>query len=202
MPDDKRKGDYMTTYTGVKFWPLDPRVQEIRLEDIAHALSRICRFNGHVRSHYSVAQHAVLVSHLVPKYLALEALHHDDAEAYLADLVRPVKRHIPKYMQYERELEQVISDRFRLSFPLHSVIHDIDTRIVADEAEALFLHVPSWTKDYQKIGVRIRPVPAFIAKRLYLHRHRELNDRRYERCSCYERSLTAWFWRLVTRFIL
>lgn len=196
MQDDKRKGDYMTTYTGVKFWPLDPRAEEVNLEDIAHALSRICRFNGHVRSHYSVAQHAFIVSHLVPKYFALEALHHDDAEAYLADLVRPVKKHIPKYMQYERELEKVIAKRFHLGFPLPVVIHDIDTRIVADEAEALFPHVPPWTKEYQKIGVRIRPVPAFIAKRLYLHRHWELID------WYYAQSTTALFWRLVTKFIL
>lgn len=196
MPGDKRKGDYMTTYTGQKFWPLDPRAEEVHLEDIAHALSRICRFNGHIRSHYSVAQHAVIVSHLVPKSLAFEALHHDDAEAYLADLVRPVKKHIHQYMEYESELEEVIAERLGLIYTTASFIHDIDTRIVADEAEALFLHVPSWTKDYQKIGVRIRPVPAFIAKRLYLHRHRELTD------PYYARSMIAVFWRLVTRFIL
>lgn len=196
MPGDKRKGDYMTTYTGQKFWPLDPRAEEVHLEDIAHALSRICRFNGHVRSHYSVAQHAVIVSHLVPQYLAFEALHHDDAEAYLADLVRPVKKHIRQYIKHERALEKVISKRFRFKYPLPAVIHDIDTRIVADEAESLFISEPSWTKEFNKIGLRIRPIPAFIAKRLYLHRHWELIDSRYAT------STTAQFWRVLTSLIL
>lgn len=186
----------MHTYTGIDFWPLDPRADEIVLEDIAHALSRICRFNGHSQVHYSVAQHAVIVSHLVPWVFAFEGLHHDDAEAYLSDLVRPVKKNIPQYKEIERGLEDCIAERFQLMYPFPESVHDIDSRIVADEASALFQRVPPWTNAYRKLGVRIRPVPAFIAKQLYLHRHKELTDMRYER------SLRAMFWRLVTRFVL
>jgi len=191
-----RRGDFMHTYSGIDFWPLDARACEVELEDIAHSLSRICRFNGHCGPHYSVAQHAFIVSHLVPDVFAYEALHHDDAEAYLADLVRPVKKNIAEYKVIERALERVIAERFCLLYPFPDAVKEIDGRIVADEAAALFKNVPPWTQVYEKTGARIVPVPAFVAKRLFLHRHKELTD------LWYAHSLRAKFWRFVAWFIL
>ena len=66
-----RKGDWMQTYTGRQFWPIDPRANEVHIEDIAHALSMMCRYNGHCRTFYSVAEHSVLVSQHVPPEHAL-----------------------------------------------------------------------------------------------------------------------------------
>ena len=57
-----RYGDFIQTYSGIEFYPLDPRIEEVKLLDIAHALSNICRFTGHCNEFYSVAQHSVLVS--------------------------------------------------------------------------------------------------------------------------------------------
>lgn len=87
----KRIGQWTQTFSGRMFWPLDPRPEEVAIEDIAHALSMICRYNGHSRFFYSVAQHSVLVSHHVPAEHALWGLMHDAHEAYVGDMVRPLK---------------------------------------------------------------------------------------------------------------
>lgn len=70
----------------------NPRPEDITIEDIAYSLARILRFNGHLKHQISVARHSCLVADLVPEYLALPALLHDAHEAYLGDIVRPVKR--------------------------------------------------------------------------------------------------------------
>lgn len=88
----ERKGDWMQTYTGRKFWPLNPRAEEVYIEDIAHSLALSCRFNGHCKVFYSIAQHSVLVSQIVKPTQQLIALLHDSAEAYLGDIIRPIKR--------------------------------------------------------------------------------------------------------------
>ena len=87
-----RKGDWIQTFTGRAFYVLDPRPEDVDIEDIAHALSMQCRFAGHCREFYSVAQHSVTASWLVPPEDALWGLLHDAAEAYVVDLPRPIKR--------------------------------------------------------------------------------------------------------------
>src|SRR5579862_5085028 len=87
---------WIQTYTGRKFWPLDPRSWDVCLEDVAHALAVKCRYGGHCRGFYSVAQHSVLVSQLLAEWKAdiwtvRWGLLHDANEAYSADVVRPIK---------------------------------------------------------------------------------------------------------------
>lgn len=81
----------ITTHTGVHFDPLHPDPNLIRIEDIAHALGNICRYGGHADHFYSVAQHSVLMARHVPDHLRAAALLHDAAEAYVGDMVRPLK---------------------------------------------------------------------------------------------------------------
>lgn len=91
----ERAGPWMRLQGGRRFYPLDPRAEDVHMEDIAHALSLICRFGGHCPRHYSVAEHSILVSLLVERTnpeLALAGLLHDAAEAYIGDMVRPLKR--------------------------------------------------------------------------------------------------------------
>src|SRR5205085_1920126 len=79
--------------TGTRFWPEDPSPRDVDIRDIAHGLARINRFNGRIKyDHYSVAQHSVLVSRLLPPPYKLFGLLHDAGEAYLGDLITPVKR--------------------------------------------------------------------------------------------------------------
>ena len=91
----ERIGDWIQTYTGRQFWPLDPRVDEIHIEDIAHSLSMRCCYGGHLTDFYSVAEHSVLVSLHVPQEFALWGLLHDAAEA--------PHRHLPPVLLRRRE---------------------------------------------------------------------------------------------------
>lgn len=104
----ERKGDWMQTRYGRQYWPLDPQPGDVAVEDIAAHLSKICRYNGACKRFYSVAEHSVIVSRLVPAELALSALFHDAAEAYCQDIVRPVKRHLAGYGEIEQANEVAI----------------------------------------------------------------------------------------------
>lgn len=92
---------WIRTFTGKKFWPLEPNACDVSLVDIAHALSLICRYTGHVKQFYSVAEHCVRVSWACDPDDALWGLLHDAAEAYVCDLARPVK-HQPELEAYRR----------------------------------------------------------------------------------------------------
>lgn len=109
-----RRGDWFQTYTGQKFWPLDPDAMSVSIEDIAHALSLICRYGGHCREFYCVAQHSVIVRSLVSGKFARPALLHDAAEAYIGDMVRPLKRQ-PEMLAY-RDAEDLILSAIRVRF--------------------------------------------------------------------------------------
>src|SRR5271165_5200280 len=101
------KDRYLSTYTGKKFFPYDPRPEQICIEDIAHGLSMLCRFVGQCRFFSSVAEHSIAVARLLPANLKLFGLLHDASEAYLADLPRPVKAGLPEYKAIEANVERV-----------------------------------------------------------------------------------------------
>jgi uncharacterized protein len=119
----------------------DPAVVDIA--DIAIALSRICRFGGHLRSdieHYSVAQHSLLVSEIVPSHLRFPALLHDAAEAYLGDVVRPLKLLLPDYVVIEKAWELAIGEHFGLGSQLSDMdpaIKDADDTVLNTERRDL-----------------------------------------------------------------
>jgi len=107
--------------------PFNPDPELIGLVDIAHSLSNICRWNGHTMRFYSVAEHCIFVSGLVEsREDKLAALLHDASEAYIADLVRPVKYRMEKYLDLEFELMLVISRKFGFQYPLSVVVKDAD----------------------------------------------------------------------------
>jgi hypothetical protein len=126
---------YFRTFTGKWVHIRDPHPDEIDIEDIAHALSHLCRFFGHTDGFYSVAQHSVLVSQQVPPRDALWGLLHDGAEAYLGDLSRPLKR-APE-MQWYRALEErflgCFARKFGLSPELPESVLRADDLLLATE---------------------------------------------------------------------
>lgn len=156
---DERTGDFMQTYSGRKFWPLDPRADEVHIEDIAHSLSLQCRYAGHCTRFYSVAEHSTLIARwLLAKYGALTAMHgllHDATEAYLVDMPRPVKRDMPWYKALEeRVYRQAIAPRFGLSATLPAAVHEADNRIIADEL--VLLRPMDWHARHDNpLGVKV-----------------------------------------------
>jgi 5'-deoxynucleotidase YfbR-like HD superfamily hydrolase len=109
---------YISTRNGRRFYPLAPRAEDVDIEDIAHGLAHQCRFNGQTASFYSVAQHSLMVAEIVPRRLRLAALLHDAAEAYLGDMVTPLKAMFPEFAAMEARILTVIGRRFGLSLDL------------------------------------------------------------------------------------
>jgi hypothetical protein len=128
---------WLQTYTGRRFFPLEPNPSDIDIEDIAHALSMQCRFSGHCHRFYSVAEHCFWVSSALPAEYAAWGLLHDAAEAYLVDLARPVKREMASYRIAEANLMRAICSRFGLT-PVEPVaVKRADEMLLAAEARVL-----------------------------------------------------------------
>ena len=148
---------YITTVSGIHFYPLNPNPKDIDIEDIAHALSLICRANGHFKYFYSVAQHCIACAEeAVERGLSMEVilgcLLHDASEAYLCDVTRPVKKHIPQYLRAEEKLQEVIWKRFigrQLTDVEQKQIFEIDDHILSQEFHLLMPE--DLNEDYRKL---------------------------------------------------
>lgn len=111
--------DFMCTFSGLRVNPLNLRNEDIAIEDIAHALSLLCRGSGHLKYFYSVGQHSVNCAKEAQARnwsdtLALTCLLHDASEAYISDIIRPVKKHLANYMQIEDQILAAIFRKFGL----------------------------------------------------------------------------------------
>jgi hypothetical protein len=112
--------DFIITFSKQKFSPLKAKAEDIDIIDIAHALSLMCRANGHIKSFYSVAQHCLNCSREaeargLSEEIQLACLLHDASEAYISDITRPVKRSLPQYLEFEEVLQNQIFDKFCLA---------------------------------------------------------------------------------------
>jgi 5'-deoxynucleotidase YfbR-like HD superfamily hydrolase len=147
------------------------------IEDIAHGLSNAARYNGHTRQFYSVAQHSVLVSHVVPPPFAFAGLLHDAAEAYLSDVAKPLKLLLPDYNEAEERVETVLLRRFGLPARLPPHIKEADVRLLVTEQRDLMPPgTDRWALEQgiRPLEHRIEPLPPEQARRQFLDRFREL----------------------------
>ena len=159
-----------------------PEASHIDIETIAHALSNICRFTGHTDRFYSVAQHSILVSHLVPPEHALAGLLHDAHEAYCGDVAAPLKQLLPDYQAIEARIEAAVRAYFGLPATLPAAVKHADLcALVTERRDLMPHHDDVWVFD-SNVGVvqpcnnRIIPAQAYIARCLFLDRYRELTD--------------------------
>lgn len=133
-----RFGHYQYTAHGRIFFSCDPRADEVHIDDIATHLSRICRFGGATKRFLSVAEHCWICSHIVPEEVALEALLHDASEAYIGDVIRPMK-YLPVYgdiyLKVERGIETAVAARFGLKYPWNIDVRKADEVVVGAEIE-------------------------------------------------------------------
>lgn len=130
---------WLQTFTGKKFDFLNTHESMVDLTDIAHALSTQCRFGGHSKKFYSIAEHSVLVSELLPESLKVAGLMHDAAEAYVGDLVRPLK-YLPEikpvFKKIENNIQRVIHRKFNI------IVNPADEKLIK-EADNMVLRIES-----------------------------------------------------------
>lgn len=170
------KGPTILLSTGRYFSYEQPSA--LTVEEVAHSLSKLCRFTGHCRPFYSVAQHAVLVSRLVPSQWAWEALHHDDAEAVMGDMNSPLKRLLPEYKAIEKRCEKAILGGFGIdSENMPPDVKHADLMALRTEQRDLMAPREVWTDllGIEPAAARVFPVPPTIAEQMFLDRHWELS---------------------------
>lgn len=177
-------GGAIQTVSGRWVDPLDPDPESIDLGDIAQALSNQCRFGGHARVFYSVAQHSVLVADVCAQRGAapeevLAALMHDASEAYLVDLPHPLKHRSPlgePYKLAEERLEEAIRARFGLQ-PFDGAMKSVDRSLLATERQVFTAAEDPWPEleGYEPLQLEIEPWGPERARREFLDRFQQLD---------------------------
>lgn len=173
---------WMEMVHGTAFTFENPKPEMINIDEIAHSLSRICRYNGHTKRHYSVAEHCILMADWVAdQYWAsprdvLTALHHDDAECVIGDLIRPVKHKMQDFKKLENVIDQAMAAKFNTIWPFPEWLHDIDGRIIKDErASVMNQSRNEWgTDELDVLGVKFKHItgrfPVLMCD-MFLRRH-------------------------------
>lgn len=129
------KTPYIVTYTGWEVDLANPKPDDVHIVDIATALSRICRYTGHLDYHYSVAQHSVYVSEMTG---TLEGLMHDAHEAYVGDVSSPLKKLLPDYAKIEEKHRANIAQVYDLPLEMSRECHEADMQMLANESLTFF----------------------------------------------------------------
>ena len=167
----ERKGDWFQTFTGRVFWPMDPEPEDVYIEDIAQGLSLQCRFNGQVRVFYSVAQHSIIVMENLPRELQPFGLMHDAGEAYIGDMIRPLKISMPEFKAVEKLVDQAIAIKYGLVWDedIEHVVKGADNIALMTERRDLLAPPPvPWTKRAEPMKAKIKPWTAHDARDRFL----------------------------------
>lgn len=183
-PPDERssesgRGPWFLSSKGRQLYPFDLRPVDVDIEEIAHSLSNLCRFNGHCQEFYSVAQHSVLVAMNLPVELMFVGLMHDATEAYCGDVIRPIKRYVPGFQELEDRIWQAVAARFTLPADLPKLVKEADNRALQTERRDLLVeHHWPWMHDQleddsvEPYPQKIRPVTPGAAERMFLEMFR------------------------------
>lgn len=151
---------YVSTFLGNRFYLTCPHIDDVAIEDIAHGLAYQCRFNGQTNAFYSVAQHSLMVMDLVPPDHRFAALLHDAAEAYLGDMVKPLKNLFPEFSVIEARVMAIIGEKFGLDLThLALSIKQADLVALATEKRDL---MPHSTEPWSYLA-EVEPLPHAIA---------------------------------------
>jgi len=189
--DEAPRGQWAQTASGRMFYPLDPRPEEIFIEDIADGLARLCRYGGQIRrdvEHYSVAEHSVCLARYFAargeRALARWALLHDAGELF-GEMIRPIKSATPDYRAIEARIMAAVCDRFGLPRDEPREVKQADLRILLDERDAVMATPPApWDVDgLEPLGAVILCYSQAMARAAFLHWFWELfpEERAYPR---------------------
>lgn len=177
---DTQESPYILTCAGRKFFFNDPDRGGFSIPEIAAPLSRLCRFTGHTNKFYSVAQHSVFVSHVVPPEFALEALLHDGSEAFITDISSPLKALLPEYMALEQKVQTAISDFFGVKAPpMSPEVRRGDLIALATEKRDLMPNdATPWPclDGIEPVDAPLVPLTPNEAEFIFVHRYTELTQ--------------------------
>lgn len=168
---------WILTASGAHFDLADPQPDMINVLDIAQGLANECRYAGQCRWFYSVAQHSTLASRIVAPELALEALLHDAAEAYIKDIPRPLKLLLPDYRAIEQRVDAVIRHTFALPERMSTAVKVADLTLLATERRDLMIPDDTeWevTRNFIPLDKRIRAQPPRVAESHFVRRLLEI----------------------------
>jgi uncharacterized protein len=171
---DKASYTWMPTFSNLELDFSDEEWIVLPIEDIAHALSNICRFSGHCKKFYSVAEHSVLISHLVPPELGLVGLMHDASEAYVGDMNAGLKRVIGgPFKDLERKACKAIATGYGIPIEQfdHPKIKEFDIKILGEEARHLMPYHPGWDQFPDRLDIVIHAWSPEHAKAEFLKRY-------------------------------
>jgi 5'-nucleotidase len=163
-----RASSCIHTYTGRFVNPLDLQVEDVDIADIAHALANQCRFSGHVKEFFSVAQHSVICSFIVEPGFELAALLHDAQEAYLQDMARPLKidPHFGQaYRGAEKRAEKVIAEVFGTPYPMPPEVKWADNTCLVTEARDLMHGTDDWSPELRTYEPLPDPIVSWSPKK-------------------------------------
>ena len=172
---------WIQTISGKKFSLVDPQPEDVCIEDVVAALTHIARFGGHARQFYSVAQHSVHVSDILPEEHRFAGLLHDAPEAYYGDITRPLKG-VLREISVEglldgllNRIDRVVALALGFAWPLHPDVHEADGKLLASEARDLMTPPPDpWEKLPPPVSYRIEPWSPDRAARDFWYRYLEL----------------------------
>jgi uncharacterized protein len=188
----KLDDQWISLLSGARFNYNKPEESDVTIEDVASALSNVCRFSGHLPRFYSVAQHLVNTSHIVPMVpveLAFTGLMHDTAEAFTNDLPTPLKWAFPIFKELELKIEAAMSEKFGFQFPYPPEIKEADTvmlmleKYYIKECNDHWPMYDKYTREYVqpfRDKVDLDSWQPRRAKREFLERFEELNNARIE----------------------
>lgn len=178
---------WMQTYTGFRFELQHPDPRKIWISDIAESLSKLCRFNGHCLGFYSVAEHSVIVSRHVPPEHALWGLLHDAHEAYIGDIIKPLKDMLWPRTTLRREWFSTLEARYHTAIALRyglttdsppSEVRNVDLRLLSDERDQVMFPMAAssveWGNIGEPLGVQIACLSHEDAKAAFMERFLEL----------------------------
>ena len=147
------KLEYIVTFKGEKFTPLEPQIEKIHIEDIAHSLSLMCRANGHIDYFFSIAQHSLncaaeAKARGLSVRVQLACLIHYASEAYISDITRPVKFYLDEYKKVEKKLQSTIYTKFLGEAPTEeelAPVKQIDDDMLVNEFDSLMKKTKIYT---------------------------------------------------------
>jgi hypothetical protein len=164
---------WIETFTGKRFYPFAPRVEDVDIIDIAHALSNICRFGGHSRPFYSVAEHCVILStceEAKGSGLQMELLLHDASEAYIGDVPAPIRKGIKEFEDVDNSISGVIARKFCLMVDM-PLVCELDQRILTTEAIMLKVRWQDWELSGEYLDVKLHGWLPEEAEKQFLERY-------------------------------